>query len=204
MREVGLAIASAELYLSDVLDERLTQTTRADLLVRARLVAERVRSRLRAEGVDPSVDPDAAWRIARAEVRRHDDLALARGDALIEDEAAFNAQSAMSPVLVHGAALDSGTGIAVMLLMALVAMLRLSVYFAIMLIVLQVILSWVNPYSPLAPVVNALTRPLLAPIQRIVPPIGMVDLSPLVALLLLQLVLMVPVEYLERLLGLGF
>jgi uncharacterized protein YggT (Ycf19 family) len=32
----------------------------------------------------------------------------------------------------------------------------------------------------------------------------MVDLSPLVALLLLQLVLMVPVEYLERLLGLGF
>lgn len=52
------------------------------------LVAERVRSRLRAEGVDPSVDPDAAWRIARSEVRRHDDLALARGDALIEDEAA--------------------------------------------------------------------------------------------------------------------
>ena len=111
---------------------------------------------------------------------------------------------ALLVMLVHGAALDSGTGIAVMLLMALVAMLRLSVYFAIMLIVLQVILSWVNPYSPLAPVVNALTRPLLAPIQRIVPPIGMVDLSPLVALLLLQLVLMVPVEYLERLLGLGF
>ncbi len=51
-------------------------------------VAERVRSRLRAEGIDPSVDPDAAWRIARAEVRRHDDLALARGEALIEDEAA--------------------------------------------------------------------------------------------------------------------
>ena len=38
---IGLAIASAELYLSDVLDERLTHTTRADLLVRARLVAER-------------------------------------------------------------------------------------------------------------------------------------------------------------------
>ncbi|WP_288873207.1 CpaF family protein [uncultured Microbacterium sp.] len=51
-------------------------------------VAERVRSRLRAEGIDPSVDPDAAWRITRSEVRRHDDLALARGDALIEDEAA--------------------------------------------------------------------------------------------------------------------
>lgn len=52
------------------------------------LVAERVRSRLRAEGIDPSIDPDGAWRIAHAEVRRHDDLALARGEALIDDEAA--------------------------------------------------------------------------------------------------------------------
>ncbi|MFF1541058.1 CpaF family protein [Microbacterium sp. NPDC058269] len=51
------------------------------------LVAERVRSRLRAEGIDPSVDPQAAWRITHAEVRRHDDLALARGEALIDDEA---------------------------------------------------------------------------------------------------------------------
>ncbi|WP_200942489.1 CpaF family protein [Microbacterium sp. Root1433D1] len=52
------------------------------------LVAERVRSRLRAEGIDPSIDPQAAWRITHAEVRRHDDLALARGEALIDDEAA--------------------------------------------------------------------------------------------------------------------
>ena len=52
------------------------------------LVAERVRTRLRAEGVDPSIDPDAVRRIARAEVRRHDDHALARGEALIDDEVA--------------------------------------------------------------------------------------------------------------------
>ncbi|MFK3678632.1 CpaF family protein [Microbacterium sp. NPDC090218] len=52
------------------------------------LVAERVRLRLRAEGVDPTIDPDTARRIAHAEVRRHDDVALARGEALIEDEEA--------------------------------------------------------------------------------------------------------------------
>ncbi|WP_372466455.1 CpaF family protein [Microbacterium maritypicum] len=52
------------------------------------LVAERVRMRLRSEGIDPTVDPDSAWRITHAEVRRHDDRALARGEALIEDEAA--------------------------------------------------------------------------------------------------------------------
>jgi pilus assembly protein CpaF len=52
------------------------------------LVAERVRAHLRAEGVDPTVDPEAARRLAHAEVRRHDDRALTRGEALIEDEAA--------------------------------------------------------------------------------------------------------------------
>lgn len=107
-------------------------------------------------------------------------------------------------LLVKGGSLGSGGAVAGILLMALVLLLRLSVYFAIGAIFVQVILSWVNPASPLAPVVAALTRPLLRPIQRIVPPIGMVDLSPLVALLLLQLVLMVPLAYLERLVGLGF
>lgn len=52
------------------------------------LIAERVRSRLRAEGVDPSRDPQAARRITVAEVRRHDDHALARGEALVDDETA--------------------------------------------------------------------------------------------------------------------
>ncbi|PRB10445.1 pilus assembly protein CpaF [Microbacterium sp. MYb62] len=38
--------------------------------------------------MDPSIEPDAAWRLTHAEVRRHDDLALARGEALIDDEVA--------------------------------------------------------------------------------------------------------------------
>lgn len=107
-------------------------------------------------------------------------------------------------LLIKGAAVDSLTVIATLFLMALALLMRLAVYLAIGAIFLQVILSWVNPASPIAPVVSALTRPLLRPIQRIVPPIGMVDLSPLVALLLLQLVLMVPLAYLERLVSFGF
>lgn len=51
------------------------------------IVAERVRLRLRAEGTDPSLDPDAALRIAQVEVRRHNDHALSRGERLIDDEA---------------------------------------------------------------------------------------------------------------------
>ncbi|WP_300267689.1 ATPase, T2SS/T4P/T4SS family [Microbacterium sp.] len=52
------------------------------------LVAERVRRRLRAEQTDPSLAPDEARRIAQSEVRRHNDLALSRGEATIDDEVA--------------------------------------------------------------------------------------------------------------------
>lgn len=51
-------------------------------------VAERVRERLRTERTDPARDPDLAAAIARAEVRRHNDFALARGLVPVDDEAA--------------------------------------------------------------------------------------------------------------------
>ncbi|MBS1698999.1 MAG: CpaF family protein [Actinobacteria bacterium] len=51
-------------------------------------MTERVRARLRAERTDPSVHPDEARRIAQFEVRRHNDQALARGTATIDDESA--------------------------------------------------------------------------------------------------------------------
>lgn len=107
-------------------------------------------------------------------------------------------------VLIRGTLPTSGAAGGIVMLAALLMLIRLAVYLAIGAIVVQVILSWVNPASPIAPVVNALTQPLLRPIQRVVPPIGMVDLSPLVALLLLQLILMVPLAYLERALGVAF
>lgn len=55
--------------------------------VTAELV-EKVRQRLRADGVDPARDAVAAQRIVRAEVRRHNDLAIARGLPPIDDEEA--------------------------------------------------------------------------------------------------------------------
>ncbi len=54
-------------------------------------------------------------------------------------------------------------------------------------ILLQVILSWVNPHTPIAPVLESLTRPILAPIQRIIPLTNGIDFSPVVALILLQM-----------------
>lgn len=48
---------------------------------------------------------------------------------------------------------------------------------------IHVIISWVNPLAPVAPALAALLRPLLQPIQRILPNLGGIDLSPMVLLI---------------------
>lgn len=84
------------------------------------------------------------------------------------------------------------------LLLALASALRLALYVLIGFILIQAILSWVNPFSPLAPVFYALARPVLAPFQKRVPPLGGMDITPLVALIVIQLLLIAPVSALER------
>jgi len=77
------------------------------------------------------------------------------------------------------------------LFLAVVWLVRWSIWLVIGLVVVQAILSWVNPYAPLAPAIQQLTQPFLAPLRRFVPLIGGVDLSPLVLIVLLQVLLMV-------------
>ncbi|QDX81822.1 hypothetical protein B9N43_11515 [Denitratisoma sp. DHT3] len=76
-------------------------------------------------------------------------------------------------------------------LLALLETLKLAAWLAQGVIIVAALLSWINPYAPMAPVVNALAQPLLRPFQRLIPPIGGVDLSPLAALLAIQLLLAV-------------
>ena len=72
---------------------------------------------------------------------------------------------------------------------ALVALLRYSVYILIFAVFVMAILSWVNPYAPVLPVFDALTRPFLRPLRRFIPPVARVDLTPLVLLLILWVAL---------------
>lgn len=81
--------------------------------------------------------------------------------------------------------------------LALFELVRFSLYLLIGVILIQAVISWVNPYAPLASVFNALARPFLRPFQRLIPPVGNVDLSPLFALVAAQL-LLIPLEYLAR------
>ncbi len=85
---------------------------------------------------------------------------------------------------------DSAGMVLMILMLAIRGLIRLSIYIVIGALILQAVLSWINPNSPVAPLVNQLARPILDPIRRFVPTISGVDLSPLVAILLLQVLLM--------------
>lgn len=54
----------------------------------------------------------------------------------------------------------------------------------------RAILSWfqLDPRSPIVQLLDTVTEPILEPIRRIMPRLGMFDLSPLVAMLLLNVV----------------
>ena len=77
-----------------------------------------------------------------------------------------------------------------------VSILRLIVYLYIGLLILQAVLSWFSTYHPMRPFFDGLTKPMLRPIQRLIPLVGGVDLSPLLAIILLQIILMAPLEWL--------
>ena len=57
-------------------------------------------------------------------------------------------------------------------------------------IIARALLSWFNmdPRSPLIQALNQITEPILDPIRRIMPRLGMIDLSPLIAIMLLQFI----------------
>jgi YggT family protein len=75
------------------------------------------------------------------------------------------------------------------LMLALFWLIKWSLWLLTAMVLLLAVLSWVNPHAPIAPTIDALTQPFLAPLRRVVPLIGGVDLSPLVLILLLQLAL---------------
>ena len=108
--------------------------------------------------------------------------------------AAFALQLVLAGVLIglSGRAMEiDGGSLAIMVgWFALRGLLRLAVYILIGALILQAVMSWINPYSPLAAPAQQLTRPILDPIRRFVPLISGIDLSPLVAILLLQVALM--------------
>ena len=73
------------------------------------------------------------------------------------------------------------------LLYALYRILTWIIYGFMGLLIIEVIFSWINPHAPLAPFVHALNEPLLRPLRRVIPPLGGLDITVLVAFILLQI-----------------
>ena len=72
------------------------------------------------------------------------------------------------------------------LIFALIDLLDLTLSGLVGLVLASVILSWVGAGSQIQYLVSLLVEPLLAPIRRVIPNLGALDLSPLVLLLVLQ------------------
>jgi len=55
-------------------------------------------------------------------------------------------------------------------------------------IIARALISWFNlgPTNPLVRILNDVTEPVLAPLRRVIPTIGMIDITPIAAILLLQ------------------
>ena len=84
------------------------------------------------------------------------------------------------------------------ILLAAVTIIEKSLYLLIFVQIMLFVLSFANPHSPYMAVISSLSRPFTKIIQKFIPPIGNVDLSPMVIVLVCQLLLMLPVAFLTE------
>ena len=93
--------------------------------------------------------------------------------------------------------------IAGLLVLCVAELLELFVYIFMFAIIIQIILSWVSPgaYNPATVILYRLTDPLLRPARRLVPPIGGLDFSPMLPIVVLQLLIILVIKPLA---GLGY
>ncbi|MBI5429694.1 MAG: YggT family protein [Nitrosomonadales bacterium] len=85
-----------------------------------------------------------------------------------------------------------------LLILTVAKLLKISLYLLMGAVFAQAILSWVNPHTPVAPLLTAVTWRFLQPLRRIVPVLGSVDLSALLLFIICQLIVIVPIGMLER------
>ena len=86
-----------------------------------------------------------------------------------------------------------GTALGVLAALGAIELVKLSLNLLIGVVIVQVVISWVNPHMPFAGVFDALTRPFYRVFRRFIPTIGNIDLSPLFVLIIAQ-VLLIPVS----------
>ena len=81
---------------------------------------------------------------------------------------------------------------------SLVALLSLTLDIFFFALLIVIVLSWVAPnsYNPAALLLRQLTEPVMEPVRRVIPPLGGLDLSPIVVFILINLIDMLVVRQL--------
>jgi len=92
----------------------------------------------------------------------------------------------LAKLLLLWALRGAGSGAWLLPLVAVFATLQLAISVLTALLIVYAVLSWVQPQSPVMPVIDRMLAPLLAPLRRALPQVGGFDFSPLVLLLILQ------------------
>lgn len=80
---------------------------------------------------------------------------------------------------------------------ALIGIVSLSLTIFLYAVLIQAILSWINPHTPIAPILNNLTNPILRTLKKFIPLAGNIDLTPLIFIITAQLLLttiLIPLE----------
>lgn len=75
-----------------------------------------------------------------------------------------------------------------LLVLAIGMIIKAFIYLYFFSILIQVVLSWINPmayHHPVGQLVMQLNEPLLRPFRRMLPPMGGIDLSPMIAIVIL-------------------
>lgn len=100
---------------------------------------------------------------------------------------------------LHG----GGASWAAVVVLAFFGLAQMAISIASAVVLVAAILSWVQPGGPMAWLLERLTSPLLAPLRRVIPLVGGVDLSPLALLVLLQIAAIVLANLQHLVLGFG-
>jgi YggT family protein len=85
----------------------------------------------------------------------------------------------------------------IVFIVALLGVISMSITIFMYAVLIQAILSWINPYTPIAPVLDRLTFPVLNFLRRFIPTAGGLDLTPLIFIIAAQLLLttiLIPLE----------
>ena len=96
------------------------------------------------------------------------------------------------PLLIAGVSVFS-----TILTVALIDIISMSLTIFLYAVLIQAVLSWINPHTPIAPILNSLTNPTLKFLRKFIPLAGNIDLSPLALIITAQLLLitiLIPLE----------